>query len=159
MLLFRHIPKSSVAQEERLAASPKFVIRLHLSHAIKGMLHVHKVDIVILTSETASCHFSLHACYRSIFVLTSLANTRAGQSKRCVPPTPIRTPEWSSRLSGQRRILFTQPRGTTEHERQLVISFRGLYFPKCICPPRLSIVGHRANLIWGDRDMARGCPS
>ncbi len=42
---------------------------------------------------------------------------------------PIRTDEWSSRLSGQRRILITQPRGTTEHECRLVISFRRLYFP------------------------------
>ncbi len=33
--------------------------------------------------------------------------TGAGQSKGHVPPAPIRMPEWSSRLSGQRRILFT----------------------------------------------------
>ncbi len=45
---------------------------------------------------------SLRAGFRTIFVLTSLANTRAGQSERRVPPVPIRTPEWPSRLSGQK---------------------------------------------------------
>ncbi len=38
---------------------------------------------------------SLRADYQSILVLTSLANTRAGQSERPVPPAPIITPEWS----------------------------------------------------------------
>ncbi len=33
-----------------------------------------------------------------------------GQSGRCAPPAPIRTPERSSRLGGQKRILFTRPR-------------------------------------------------
>ncbi len=37
---------------------------------------------------------SSRAGYRSILVLTSLANTRAGQSERRLPPAPIRTPEW-----------------------------------------------------------------
>ncbi len=94
-----------------------------------------------------SCHLSLRSCtraidrssravYRSILVLTSLANTRAGQSGRRLPSAPIRTPEWSSRLSGQRRILFTQPRGTPEHERHLGIKcpntfFRLIYLPSC----------------------------
>ncbi len=36
---------------------------------------------------------SSRAGYRSILALTSLANTRAGQSERRVPPVPIRTPE------------------------------------------------------------------
>ncbi len=71
---------------------------------------------------------SSHADYRSILVLTSLANTRAGQSERRVLPAPIRTHEWSSRQSDQRRILVTQPRGTPEHERQLVTPFRSLCF-------------------------------
>ncbi len=66
--------------------------------------------------------------YRLILVLTSLANTRAGQSERRIPPTSIRTPDWPSGLGGQRRILFTQPRGTSEHERHLLISFRRLHF-------------------------------
>ncbi len=43
---------------------------------------------------------SSHAVYRSILVLTSLAYT-----ERCVQPAPIRTPERSSCLSDQRRIL------------------------------------------------------
>ncbi len=51
---------------------------------------------------------SSHASYRSILVLTLLAYTRSGLSERRVPPAPIRAPEWSSRLSGQRLILFTQ---------------------------------------------------
>ncbi len=69
---------------------------------------------------------SSHAGYRSILVLTSLACTRAGQSVRCVPLAPIRMRELSSRISGQRRILYTRPRGTPEHERQLVTPFRNL---------------------------------
>ncbi len=80
-----------------------------------------------------------------------------GQSERHSPPAPIRTPEWSSRLSGKRQILYTQPRGTPEHERHLAISFRRLYFPYYIFPPHLSVFDHRAILIWGDRDMAGGC--
>ncbi len=87
----------------------------------------------------------------------SLANTRAGQSERCVPPAPIRTPKWSSRLSGQRRILFTQPHGTPEHKRHLLISFRRLYFPFYIFPPHLSVICHRAIMVWVDRDMVGGC--
>ncbi len=106
---------------------------------------------------TRAIERSSHASHRLIRVLTSLANTHAGQSERCLPPAPIRTPELSSRLSGQRWILFTQPRGTPEQERQLVISFRRLYFPWYIFPPHLSAFGHRAILIWGDRDMAGRC--
>ncbi len=53
---------------------------------------------------------------------------RAGQSEHRVPLAPIRTPDWPSRLSGLSRILFTQPRGTPEQERHLVISFIMLYF-------------------------------
>ncbi len=53
--------------------------------------------------------------------LMSLANTRAGQSERRSPPAPIPTPELSSRLSSHRRILFTQPRGTPEHQCHPII--------------------------------------
>ncbi len=38
--------KSAIAQDERLATSPKSATRLHLSQA-------HKTDVVILTAETA----------------------------------------------------------------------------------------------------------
>ncbi len=100
---------------------------------------------------------SSHAGYRSVLVLTLLDNTRTGQSERRVPPAPIRTPEWSSRLSSQRRILFTQPHGTPEQERHLLISFGRLFFSLMHFPPHLSTFGHRAILIWGDRDMAVGC--
>ncbi len=86
---------------------------------------------------------SSHAGYRSILALTSLAYTRADLLERRVPPAPIRMPEQSSRLSGQRRILFT-----TDHERLLVTSLRRLYFSEYICPPHLSVFGHRAILIW-----------
>ncbi len=51
---------------------------------------------------THAIYRSSLAVYRSILVLASLANTRAGQSERRVPPAPIRTPELSSRLSGQK---------------------------------------------------------
>ncbi len=74
------------------------------------------------------CRLFLHACYRSILELTSLSYTRAGKSERRVPPAPIRTPERSSRLSDQRRILSTQPRVMPEHERQHITPFRSLCF-------------------------------
>ncbi len=67
-------------------------------------------------------------------MLTPLDNTCAGQSEPRFPPTPIGTPEWSSRLIGQRRILHTQPRGTPEHERQLQTPFRRLYLPQIHFP-------------------------
>ncbi len=88
--------------------------------------------------------------------LSCLANTRTGQSGRRVPPVPIRTPEWSSRLSGQRRILFTQPCVTPEHERHLVISFRRLYFPWFIFSPHLTVFGKRAILIGGGGGLGHG---
>ncbi len=87
----------------------------------------HQIGNSALTAASpcmhAVCHYS-YADNRSILVLTSSANTRVGLSERRVPTSPIRTPEWSSHLSVQRQILFTQSRGTTEHERQL---FRMLY--------------------------------
>ncbi len=81
---------------------------------------------------------SSRAGYRSILVLTSLANTRAGQSECRYPPAPIRTPEWTSRLSGQRRILFTQPCGTPK-PRNIVQKavFSLMHFPAsfiCLWP-------------------------
>ncbi len=64
---------------------------------------------------------SSQAGYRSILVPMSLAYTH-------VPPAPIRTPEWPSRPSSQRRILIvTQPRVTPEHEHQLVTIFRNTF--------------------------------
>ncbi len=68
---------------------------------------------------------SSHAVFLSNLVFTSLANKRADQSERRVPPAPIMMSEWSSRPGGPRRILFTQPRGTTEHESPLVTAFKG----------------------------------
>ncbi len=51
-------------------------------------------------AAAATCAFmpaierSSRVGYRSILVLTSLANTRAGQSERRLPPAPIRMTEW-----------------------------------------------------------------
>ncbi len=55
--------------------------------------HHRMVDFAFCTVAD-SYHLSLHACNQSILVLTSLANTRAGQSEHRVPPSPINTPEW-----------------------------------------------------------------
>ncbi len=106
-------------------------------------------DLAATCAFTRAIDRSSCAGYRSILVLTSLANTRTGQSERRSPPAPIRTPEWSSRLSGQMRILFTQPRGAPEHERHLLVSFRRLYFPLYIFLPHLSVFEHRPILILG----------
>ncbi len=76
---------------------------------------------------------------------------RSGQSECRVPPAPIRTPERSSCLGGQMRILFTQLRVTPEHERHLVTSLRRLYFPAsliCLWPL------HHFDLV--DRDKVVG---
>ncbi len=96
----------------------------------------------------ASCHLSLHACNRLLFARWLSIESRAYviSQHAC---RPIRTPDWPSRLSGQRRILGTQPRGTSEHEHRLLISFRRLYFPYYVFPPHLSAFDHRAILIWG----------
>ncbi len=53
LLLFRHSTKSLNAQEEHLASSPKLVTRLQLPRAIVVKLHVRKINVVILTPETA----------------------------------------------------------------------------------------------------------
>ncbi len=53
LLLFRHSTKGLNAQGERLATSPKLVTRLQLPRAIVVKLHVRKINVVILTPETA----------------------------------------------------------------------------------------------------------
>ncbi len=53
LLLFRHSAKSLNAQVERLATSPYLVTMLHLPHAIVVRLHVLKINVVILTPQTA----------------------------------------------------------------------------------------------------------
>ncbi len=52
-LLLRHSANSSIAQEERPATSSYLVTRLHLPHAIVVRLHVRKICVDILTSESA----------------------------------------------------------------------------------------------------------
>ncbi len=79
-----------------------------------------------------SCHLCLNACNRSVFARELSTDSRAyaiSQWGRRSPLSPIRTSEWSSRLSGQRQIRFTQPRATPEHERHLVVMLIRLYFP------------------------------
>ncbi len=58
--------------------------------------------LAIICTCTRVIDRSSRVSYRLNVVLTSLADTRAGQSERCLPPAPIRTPEWPSRLSDQR---------------------------------------------------------
>ncbi len=53
IVLFRHSVKRFSSQEERLATSPQLVTRLHLLYAIVARLHVRKINVVILTPETA----------------------------------------------------------------------------------------------------------
>ncbi len=54
LLLFRHSAKGLNAQGERLATLPQLVTRLlHLPHAIVVRLRMRKINIVILTPETA----------------------------------------------------------------------------------------------------------
>ncbi len=53
MLMLRLSAKSLNAQEERLATSPKLSTRLHLPHTIEVRLYVRKINVVILTPETA----------------------------------------------------------------------------------------------------------
>ncbi len=72
---------------------------------------------------------------------------RAGQSERHAPPAPIRTPEWSSRLSVQRLILFTQPRvKPVFFVTHLPTSLIWLWPPSC-----------HFDLGDGDRDRTGGC--
>ncbi len=97
---------------------------------------------------TRAIDLSSRAGYRSIFVLTSLANTCTGQSERRSPPAPIRTPEWSSRISGQLRILFTEP---PSNNNQKAV-FSPIHFPASFI--RLWPSCH-SDL--GDRDMAGDC--
>ncbi len=68
-----------------------------------------------------------------------MAYKRACQLEQRIASAPIRMPERSLCLSGQRRIQVKQPRVTPEHKRHLGISFRRLYFPLSIFPP-LAIV-------------------
>ncbi len=53
LFLFRHSANSFNAQKERLVTSPQLVTILQLPLAIVVRLHVRKVNVVILTPETA----------------------------------------------------------------------------------------------------------
>ncbi len=64
-----------------------------------GRLNVDSRRLTVEAFVAATCAYtraidrSSRAGYRSILVLTSLANRRADQSERRLPPVPIRTPE------------------------------------------------------------------
>ncbi len=114
-----------------------FAACLFLSHKLRPS----SIDLLHCSDpvRAAACHciraidLSSPANYRSLLALTSTAYTRSGQSERCIPPAPIRTPEWSSRL---RRIIFIQPRGTPEYERLSQHGLEGCIFPNTF--PRLA---------------------
>ncbi len=61
-----------------------------------------------MSQLSVSGRLPLHKCYRSLLTLMPKSYTRSGQSERRTPPAPIKTPEWSSRLGGQRRIQVIQ---------------------------------------------------
>ncbi len=67
---------------------------------------------------------------------------------------PIRTIEWWSRPSGQRRFLFTQ---SPEHERHLVVSFRRLYIFLIHFPASFIRLWLSYHFDLRDRDMAGSC--
>ncbi len=72
---------------------------------------------------------SSHVGYRSLLTRTPIAYTRPGQSECRIPPAPIRTPERSSRLGGQMRILGTHSRASRLNPNAR------LYFPYFSSPP------------------------
>ncbi len=80
-----------------------------------------------------------HAGYRSILVLTSLANTRAGQSKRYIPAAPIRTRELSLRQSGQRQILTHLDASRLHTHASRNITLKAVPFPIQIFVPFICI--------------------
>ncbi len=152
---------SSKGEEELCTSECPPVLTSHLQRVSeKGFTKYLGVGITSslpLESVAASCHLPLHACNRSLFARGLSIDSRAhviSQHARW----PIRTPEWSSRLGGQGRVLFTQPCCTPEHERHLVISFKGPFFTLYIFPPQLSVFGHRSILIWGiETYIVGGC--
>ncbi len=121
--------------------------------------NIHEVEVSFcgiffknLLSQTLQAKtMAVALCSRAGHSLLSLCRIRKAR------PTCANQGVWALvTFCGQRRILFTQSRGTLEHERQPIICFRRLYFPLYIFPPHLSVFGHRAILIWGDLDMALG---
>ncbi len=66
-----------------------------MKHVARLPYYEANVGFVAATcAYTRAIDLSSRTGYRSILVLTSLANTRAGQSERRLPPSPISTPEW-----------------------------------------------------------------
>ncbi len=116
-------------------------------------------------SVAASCHLSLHAFNRSLFARGLSINSRAyviSQRARW----PIRTP--LPTCANQDAWVVITPRRSKANfigtavwhawtRTLLLVSSSRLYFPQYIFPHHLSSFGHRAILIWADRDMAGGC--
>ncbi len=97
----------------------------------------------LLAPCTRAIDRSSRANYRSILVLTSLANTCAYQDAWVVI-TPKRPKANSIRSAAWHAWTRTQPRNIVQKS----------VFSEYIFPSYLSAFGHRAILIWGDRDMA-----
>ncbi len=105
--------------------------------------------MVNTASVAASCHLPLHVCNRSLFAHGLFIDYRAyviSQHERW----PIRTPEWSSA-----NFIHTAAwhAGTRTPPRNAV---QKAVFSLTHFPPHLSVFGHRAILIWGERGMAEG---
>ncbi len=66
----------------------------NLVQAVRPELKLSITFVAATCAYTRAIDRSSRAGYRSIFLLTSLASTRAGQSGRRLPPVPIRMPEW-----------------------------------------------------------------
>ncbi len=88
------------------------------------VIFYHKKSLNMTYTVTTQCKrsLSLHAYYRSLPARgLSTASRADANSLRAL--WPIRTPERSSRLGGQMRILFTQPHVTPLHVRNHATSF------------------------------------
>ncbi len=95
------------------------LIRSRWSFTRKGckyptFTHARKAGVAwSINACICSCHLCLHACNRPLFArglsidcCAYVISQHVRWSIRTPPPVPIRTPEWPSRLSGQRRILY-----------------------------------------------------
>ncbi len=86
----------------RHATAVSVHINVSKTKAMTALIADEQRQVAMLEGElvAATCAYtraidrSSRAGFRSILVLTSLANTRAGLSERRFPPAPIRTPEW-----------------------------------------------------------------
>ncbi len=115
-----------------------------------GGLRDDRTSEMMQLAATYSCTRAIDrsspADYRSTFVITSLAHTRAGQSEHRSPP------EWSAHLTGQSELYWRSRLARLSTTPTSYYHSEGYIFLR-----HLSAFGHRAILIWKDRDMAGGC--